>query len=72
LKFMQGSQGSCNILVVKIKNPHGYGRIVYDGITKEFTKIVEERDCTEIQRNIDIVNTGIYYITGSLLKKYIQ
>jgi len=71
LKFMQGSQGSCNILVAKIKKPHGYGRIVYDGITKEFTKIVEERDCTEIQRNIDIVNTGIYYITGSLLKKYI-
>lgn len=69
--FITSSQGSCNILSAKFANPHGYGRIVYDGISKEFLGIVEERDCTMDQRKINIINSGIYYIRGSLLKKFI-
>ena len=68
--FIKKSRGTCNLLVAKFSNPHGYGRIIYDK-DGDFTAIVEERDCNEIQKRISIINTGIYYITGSLLKTYV-
>ena len=68
--FINGSSGSCNVLTATFENPYGYGRIVYskDG---DFSGIVEEKDCSEIQRSIRIINTGIYYMHGILLKKFI-
>jgi len=68
-KFIENSY-QANILVANFENPTGYGRIVYDS-NKEFTEIVEEKDCTEEQRKITIINSGIYLIDSKLLKKYI-
>jgi UDP-N-acetylglucosamine diphosphorylase/glucosamine-1-phosphate N-acetyltransferase len=75
--FIDGSNGSCSILSAKFENPHGYGRIVYEknieynSNTDIFSGIVEERDCTEEQKKINIINTGIYYIKGYLLKTFV-
>ena len=74
--FIQGTHVSCSILTAKIANPHGYGRIVYEkdidfNSNEIFAGIVEERDCTEEQKKINIINTGIYYIKGSLLKTFV-
>lgn len=69
-KFIMGSHGSCNILAAKFENPFGYGRIIYDR-DGDFTGIVEEKDCTENQRTINIINSGIYYIYGFILKQFI-
>lgn len=59
-----------NILVAKFANPFGYGRIVYNS-TGEFTEIVEEKDCNDLQREIQIVNSGLYYLSAEILIKYI-
>jgi bifunctional UDP-N-acetylglucosamine pyrophosphorylase/glucosamine-1-phosphate N-acetyltransferase len=69
-KFIQGSRGSCNVLAAKFDNPFGYGRIIYDK-DGDFTGIVEEKDCSESQKKINIINGGIYYIHGFILKQFI-
>jgi len=69
-QFIEKSSGSCNILVARFSNPHGYGRIIY-GKDGDFIGIVEEKDCTDQERSVDIINTGIYYITGHILRKFI-
>jgi UDP-N-acetylglucosamine diphosphorylase/glucosamine-1-phosphate N-acetyltransferase len=57
------------VLVAKLSNPTGYGRIVYNN--NIFMEIVEEKDCTEIQRTNNIINSGLYYIDSELLQQYI-
>jgi UDP-N-acetylglucosamine diphosphorylase/glucosamine-1-phosphate N-acetyltransferase len=57
------------VLVAKLSNPTGYGRIVYNN--NIFMEIIEEKDCTEIQRTINIINSGLYYIDSELLQQYI-
>jgi bifunctional N-acetylglucosamine-1-phosphate-uridyltransferase/glucosamine-1-phosphate-acetyltransferase GlmU-like protein len=57
------------VLTARLENPHGYGRIIYD--KNEFTQIVEEKDCTEEQKGISIINSGLYYIDANLLLKYV-
>ncbi len=47
------------VLAVELKEPTGYGRIVFDE-NKRVTKIVEEADASESQKKIKLVNTGIY------------
>jgi UDP-N-acetylglucosamine diphosphorylase/glucosamine-1-phosphate N-acetyltransferase len=68
--FIKKSNGSCNILVARFSNPHGYGRIIYDK-DGDFMGIIEEKDCTDQERKVDIINTGIYYITGHILREFI-
>ena len=49
------------ILLTKSETPFGNGRIIFeDG---KIAKIVEEKDCTEIERQIQYINCGIYNIT---------
>lgn len=59
----------CHILTASLREPFGYGRIVYEG--DSFIGIVEEKDCTKEQRAITIVNSGIYLVNANVLKKYI-
>jgi bifunctional N-acetylglucosamine-1-phosphate-uridyltransferase/glucosamine-1-phosphate-acetyltransferase GlmU-like protein len=37
----------------------------------EFVGIKEEKECSEVEKKIDIINVGIYYFNCKLLKKYI-
>jgi bifunctional UDP-N-acetylglucosamine pyrophosphorylase/glucosamine-1-phosphate N-acetyltransferase len=69
-KFIKGSHGSCNVLAARFENPFGYGRIIYDK-DDDFTGIIEEKDCSESQKQINIINGGIYYINGFILKQFI-
>jgi bifunctional UDP-N-acetylglucosamine pyrophosphorylase/glucosamine-1-phosphate N-acetyltransferase len=69
-KFIQKSCSSCNVLTARFENPFGYGRIIYDK-DGDFTGIVEEKDCSESQKKINIINGGIYYIHGFILKQFI-
>jgi bifunctional UDP-N-acetylglucosamine pyrophosphorylase/glucosamine-1-phosphate N-acetyltransferase len=55
-----------NILTTVMDNPTGYGRIISnDGA---FLKIIEQKDASEAQKAIDVVNTGIYCISYSYLQ----
>src|SRR5690606_23889416 len=50
--------------------PSGNGRIVTDE-AGAFCRIVEEKDCTDAQRAITLVNCGIYVATVKTLVTYI-
>jgi bifunctional N-acetylglucosamine-1-phosphate-uridyltransferase/glucosamine-1-phosphate-acetyltransferase GlmU-like protein len=58
------------LLVAKLDNPYGYGRILYNN-EKVFSGIKEEKDANEEEKKINIVNVGIYYFTSEILQKYI-
>jgi bifunctional N-acetylglucosamine-1-phosphate-uridyltransferase/glucosamine-1-phosphate-acetyltransferase GlmU-like protein len=68
--FLKYKEKENKIIVAKLDNPYGYGRILYneDNI---FIGINEEKDCTLEEKNINIVNVGIYYFNSSMLKKVI-
>jgi bifunctional UDP-N-acetylglucosamine pyrophosphorylase/glucosamine-1-phosphate N-acetyltransferase len=69
-KFIQSSHGSCNVLAARLENPFGYGRIIYDK-DGDFIGIIEEKDCSETQQTLNIINSGIYYINGKILKQFV-
>jgi len=70
LKTFIENSTDATILVAKFENPFGYGRIVYDD-NGEFVKIVEEKDCNEDEKRINIVNSGLYLLNSDILHKYI-
>lgn len=49
-----------------VDNPTGYGRIFRDG-NGRFVGIVEEKDCTDEQRKITEINSGIYWFKSAKL-----
>jgi len=67
-KFYNYSENNC-ILVAELEDSKGYGRIVYED--NIFTKIKEEKDCNKEEKEIKIINSGLYKIKAIDLKKYI-
>jgi bifunctional N-acetylglucosamine-1-phosphate-uridyltransferase/glucosamine-1-phosphate-acetyltransferase GlmU-like protein len=57
------------ILAIEAMNPGGCGRIINE--EGKFMKIVEERDCSDLEKGIRLINCGIYLALGELLKMYI-
>jgi UDP-N-acetylglucosamine diphosphorylase/glucosamine-1-phosphate N-acetyltransferase len=55
------NQRDISVLSVRLPDPTGYGRVITDAQGR-FTGIVEEKDASDNQRNIDLVNSGIYCI----------
>jgi len=49
------------LMTYELDEPRGYGRIIVDEESGYIEKIIEEKDCTEEQFKIKIVNCGIYY-----------
>ncbi len=47
-------------------NPFGYGRIIRDA-NKNFQKIVEEKDASDLEKQINEINSGIYLVQSNLL-----
>jgi bifunctional UDP-N-acetylglucosamine pyrophosphorylase/glucosamine-1-phosphate N-acetyltransferase len=56
---------------VMLDNPKGYGRIVRNE-QGAVTKIVEEKDAGEAEKQIREVNTGIMAVRGGQLKKWLS
>ena len=57
------------IMSADIDNPTGYGRIIKEN--DRFVKIVEEKDCSESEKKIKTINTGVYSIDANILCKYL-
>ena len=55
-----------SILTTRAKDPASYGRIVRDEDLK-ILKIVEEKDASEEEKNIDEINSGIYCVNKNFL-----
>ncbi len=58
------------VLAAKVEDPSGYGRLVIEDGRVE--KIVEEKEATPEEKNIDLVNSGIYCFKRKNLKKYLN
>jgi bifunctional UDP-N-acetylglucosamine pyrophosphorylase / glucosamine-1-phosphate N-acetyltransferase len=59
LQTHQQHQNAATILTAQIANPQGYGRVFCDS-NNLLQEIVEDRDCTDLQRQNRRVNAGIY------------
>lgn len=59
LQTHQQHQNAATILTAQIANPQGYGRVFCDS-NNLLEEIVEDRDCTDAQRQNRRVNAGIY------------
>lgn len=60
----------CKILISKIEDPSGYGRIVVKN--NNIIKIIEDKDCNNEEKKIQFINSGIYSFNISILLKYIE
>ena len=67
---MARTEEPVTIMTSTAENPHGYGRIITDKYAN-FVKIVEEKDCNNQERDIDVVNAGVYAFQIGLLCKYL-
>lgn len=66
--FVQNNN-NLQITAIEANNPTGSGRIILNN--NIFEKIVEEKDCSSEQKNIKMINCGIYVANSNTLKKYI-
>ncbi|MGB8700966.1 MAG: bifunctional UDP-N-acetylglucosamine diphosphorylase/glucosamine-1-phosphate N-acetyltransferase GlmU [Thermosynechococcaceae cyanobacterium] len=63
----QQHHNAATLLTAKLPNPKGYGRVFCD--EKNYLReIVEDRDCTEAQRQNQRINAGVYCFRWSDLK----
>jgi UDP-N-acetylglucosamine diphosphorylase/glucosamine-1-phosphate N-acetyltransferase len=57
-----------SLLAVELDNPHGYGRVLLDE-NQRVSGIIEEADATAGQKEIKLINTGIYCINKNFLQE---
>jgi bifunctional UDP-N-acetylglucosamine pyrophosphorylase/glucosamine-1-phosphate N-acetyltransferase len=55
--------------VIALKNPSGYGRVIIEG--GHVVRIVEEKDATHEEKNVQSVNAGVYAFKHHVLQKYL-
>jgi bifunctional N-acetylglucosamine-1-phosphate-uridyltransferase/glucosamine-1-phosphate-acetyltransferase GlmU-like protein len=59
----------CKIITTLVDEPSGLGRIILKN--NKFIKIVEEKDCSNEEKKIKLINTGVYAFKKDILCKYI-
>lgn len=67
LEFHISQNNDVTVLSAQIDNPTGYGRIIREN--GEFTAITEHKDCTDEQRRINEINSGVYWFSATALEK---
>lgn len=68
--LMQCPQTSVGLLTVQTNSPTGLGRIVRDN-ENNVVRIVEEKDASDVVRQIQEVNTGIFLVGVNHLNKWL-
>jgi len=64
------ANASMSVLTASVPDPTGYGRIVRNGRGVEC--IVEHRDASKQQREIDEINAGVYVFDAGLLQRFLR
>ena len=61
---------SIGLLTIQLPNPSGYGRIIRDG-EGEIEAIVEQKDASPEQLEVNEVNTGVMSLSSELLAQWL-
>lgn len=63
-------ENEIGLLTTELEYPEGFGRIVRD-LNNDIIAIVEDKDATELQKEIKEINTGIILFPAIILQKYL-
>jgi bifunctional UDP-N-acetylglucosamine pyrophosphorylase/glucosamine-1-phosphate N-acetyltransferase len=66
----QSEKSVASVLTALLPDPAGYGRIIR-GDNSSILKIVEEKDTSDSEKEIDEINTGVYLFELKVLKEVI-
>lgn len=71
IEVHQTQKNKASVLTALLPDPTGYGRIIRgdDGV---ILKIVEEKDATDSEKDIDEINTGVYLFESKVLSAVIS
>jgi bifunctional UDP-N-acetylglucosamine pyrophosphorylase/glucosamine-1-phosphate N-acetyltransferase len=62
----ESASSAATVLTARLDDPVGYGRVLRDA-DGWVSSIVEDKDCTDDQRRIDEINSGMYAFSGDRL-----
>jgi len=71
IKYHRDKDNDLTVLTTKFNQPKGYGRIIRNEVGN-IEAIIEHNDCTNEQKRINEVNTGIYVVNNALLFKAVD
>lgn len=71
LRKVQGAtDAAATLITTTLEDPSGYGRVILDD-AGDVTNIVEHKDANAQQRQVRVINSGIYCFRAKLLWKHI-
>ena len=68
IEYHRDKRNDLTVLTTEFENPKGYGRIIRNEYGN-IEAIVEHNDCTDEQKKIKEINTGIYVVDNKILLK---
>ncbi|MGQ4661065.1 bifunctional UDP-N-acetylglucosamine diphosphorylase/glucosamine-1-phosphate N-acetyltransferase GlmU [Lysobacter sp. F6437] len=71
LRPLLQAPGRIAVLVADLKDPSGYGRVLRDA-EGNVARIVEQKDASDEEREINTVNTGILIADGEPLRRWLE
>lgn len=66
LSAHEENKSDVSVLSTFAEKPYGYGRIIRDG-NKNFTKITEEKDANDTEKQVKEINSGVFLVDKALL-----
>jgi len=67
--YQSATKTGISVLGFQAENPHGYGRFITNG--HALCAIIEEKDCTDAQRQITLCNAGAYCVHSDYLFQWL-
>jgi len=71
IEYHRDKRNDLTVLTTEFENPKGYGRIIRNEYGN-IEAIVEHNDCTDEQKKIKEINTGIYVVDNKILFKEVN
>jgi bifunctional UDP-N-acetylglucosamine pyrophosphorylase / glucosamine-1-phosphate N-acetyltransferase len=70
LEAHRAASNDLTLLAATMANPFGYGRVVTAG--QSVTRVVEQKDATEAEKQIQLINTGIYCLNWAKVSPLLE
>lgn len=68
LKKILSLRARMALVTLRVENPNGYGRIILQkGSNSLVQRVLEDKDCSELERGINLVNAGVYLCEREIL-----